>query len=171
MCKNFEIELLSNDHTRNGFDCGEVALNKYIKSSVDLDIKKYLTRCYVSIEENNNIIIGYYTLSNHAIAIDTLPKSRSRKIPPGYSSVGTILLGRLAIDLNYQNLGLGKYLLVDSIKRSLSAARISQAYAIITHAKNETAAKFYEHYGFLPLRDNKQHLYLPMKTAEKIFTD
>jgi len=36
-------------------------------------------------------------------------------------------------------------------------------------AIDEEARAFYEKYGFVPLKDNPLHLYLPMKTVQAMF--
>jgi GNAT superfamily N-acetyltransferase len=153
-------------HNRTDFDCGNQALNKYIRSSVDRDIHNRLTQCYVALDQSEESVIGFYTLSNFTVSTAQLPRKYARKIPLGYL-VPTILLGRLAVDLNYQAQGLGGFLLVDSMHRSLSAAKISNAYALVTHAKDDKAVNFYKHYGFLQLAENPRHLFLPLKTIEQ----
>jgi len=40
--------------------------------------------------------------------------------------------------------------------------------AVEVHALNNAARQFYEKYGFLPLLDDTQHLFLPMHVIRKL---
>ncbi len=163
------IKILSTDQNRKKFDCGYDALNKYIKSSVDRDIKNRLTRCYVLTLGRSKQVSGFYTLSNHAVKIAQLPKRYARKIPPSYM-IPTILLGRLAVDNEFKGKGLGEFMLIDSIRRSLSASEISNAFALVVQYKDDNAKSFYEKFGFIPFTDNDAtQLFLPLKTAFELF--
>ncbi len=44
-------------------------------------------------------------------------------------------------------------------------------YAVEVDALHESAAQFYARYGFVPLRDNPLHLYLPMRTTQQLGLD
>lgn len=80
--------------------------------------------------------------------------------------VPAALIGRLAVDQQYRGRGLGAALLFDAIER---AARSDAAvYAIIVDAKNDLAARFYRHHGFLPLASRPDSLLLPVATANKL---
>jgi len=161
------IEILGPEHDRSGFDCGVPALNKYILTSVDREVRNRLARCYVAVHDER--AVGFYSLSNHAVDLGLLPKKHARKIPPGYLAP-TILLGRLAVDVSMQGKGYGGLLLIDALRRSLSAAAISGAWAMVVYAKDDRAKKFYEHFGFLELKDSPSHVFLPLKTAEEMLS-
>ena len=62
--------------------------------------------------------------------------------------IPVILLGQLAVDLDYQGRGLGGDLIVDAGRRALAAADLIGARAIIVQALDEGAVNFYEHFGF-----------------------
>ena len=67
--------------------------------------------------------------------------------------VPVILLGQLAVDMNFQGRGLGSDLLVDAAKRALAAAGLIGARAIIVQAYDDQAKSFYERFGFRPFSD------------------
>jgi len=48
------------------------------------------------------------------------------------------------------------------------AARIVGVYAVVVDALDESAKNFYLKYGFNELTDDHLHLYLPMKTIERL---
>ena len=69
-------------------------------------------------------------------------------------------MGRLAIGKDFQGEGLGSALLADALTR---AARSEiAAYAMLVDAKNENAAAFYRHHGFINLPDLALTLLLPL---------
>ncbi len=73
-------------------------------------------------------------------------------------------MGRLAVDLSMQGQGLGRYLLVDAMKRVQAAAASVGVYALLVDAKDDAAKNFYKKYGFLELRDEPMTLFLPVES-------
>jgi ribosomal protein S18 acetylase RimI-like enzyme len=65
--------------------------------------------------------------------------------------------------------GLGEFLLVDALRRGFQAGSEIGAFAFEVIAKNDAATRFYQRYGFRKLLDDERHLYLSMKTLEKLF--
>ena len=57
------------------------------------------------------------------------------------------VLGRLAIDQNWQGKGLGTALLQDAVLRTGQAAAILGIRGILVHAISDEAKAFYEHYA------------------------
>lgn len=89
-------------HDRKGFDCGVEALNRYLKQVAGQDQKRNLSKVYVFAEGES--IVGYYSLSAHSVSRENLPKGIKLG---GYQDIPFLLLGRLAVDKNYQGQGLG----------------------------------------------------------------
>jgi GNAT superfamily N-acetyltransferase len=75
-------------------------------------------------------------------------------------------MGRLAVHQNFKGRGLGGALLADAIKRASDSG--IAAYALLVDAKDEEAAAFYRHHGFIPLPDSPLALFLPLATASMI---
>jgi predicted GNAT family N-acyltransferase len=72
-------------------------------------------------------------------------------------------MGRLAVDQTLKGQGLGGALLADALDR---AARSEiAAYALMVDAKDEAAAAFYRHHGFIALSDLPLTLFLPLATV------
>ena len=82
-----------------------------------------------------------------------------------------MLLGRLAVDTFYKGRGFGKFLLLHALWRTQQIAEQAGVYALEVNAKHEEAARFYARYGFVPLRDDPLHLYLPMRTIAALGLD
>ena len=79
--------------------------------------------------------------------------------------VPVILLGQLAVDAGYQGRGLGADLLSDAGRRSLAAAEVIGARAIVVQALDERASTFYQRWGFRPFSD-REPLMLILRLSE-----
>ena len=77
------------------------------------------------------------------------------------------LLGRLAIDKNYQKQGLGDLLLMDALYRCSISAKQVASLAVVVDAIDEKAEDFYQRYGFETLTNGQ--LFLAMQTIETLF--
>ena len=75
-------------------------------------------------------------------------------------------MGRLAVDQNFKGLGLGGALLADALNRAFVSD--IAAYAMLVDAKDDRAAAFYKHHGFIPLPDSPLSLFLPLATASAV---
>jgi ribosomal protein S18 acetylase RimI-like enzyme len=163
-----EIVPLDNKHIRSTFFCGKESLDHYIQKQVRQDIRKKLTTCFVLPDEQNSVA-GYYTLSNAGISLELVPDAIRKKMPGAYSQLPVILLGRLAVDQQYRNQGLGKILLVDALKRSLQVAVESiGSMAVVVDPLDDQACSFYRKFGFIILPDSNK-MFLPMVTIANAF--
>lgn len=141
----FSIESLGANHVRDGFDCGEESLNRYLYQYALQHQRKNMGRVYVAVRPKENMILGYYTLANGSVSFHTVPKAAN--LPQTYP-IPVILLARLAIDRKVQGQGLGSVLLFDALKRAVAASQLSAAYAIMVDALHDKAKKFYQHFHF-----------------------
>ncbi len=153
---------------RDKFDCGREPLNNYIQRNATKDVKNGACTCFI-IKNENEEVIGYYTLSTESIPIEDAPTEYPNKIK--YQYIPVILLGRLAIDKNYFGKGFGKLLLVNSLKRSFDVAtNYVGAVAVIVDPIDEEAKRFYLKYGFTLLKDSDK-MFMSMKTIENAFKE
>ena len=72
-------------------------------------------------------------------------------------------MGRLAVDLAFRGRGVGAVLLADALIRVMGSP--IAAYPLIVDAKDEKAASFYRHHGFLRTASQPMTLFLPLATA------
>lgn len=160
------ILLLEKSHNRKNFSCEEVSLTNYIQKQVSQDIKKRLATCFVAINENNDVI-GYYTLTSESLGRDLIPEKYIKKVPKNYNAP-VILLGRLARDINTKGTGLGEHLLLDALFRSYTLSNQSiGAMAVVVDPINQIAVDFYKKYGFVQLPDSEK-MFLPMNVIEQL---
>lgn len=156
------IERLSPHHNRHDFDCGVEELNLYLQKYSSQHERKGIGRTYVATNDGETRVLGYYTISSSAVAFDVVPENLPRHLVP------VALVGRLAVDNTARRQRLGETLLIHALRSAQRAARIVGVYAVVVDAFDELAKSFYLKYGFNELADDHLHLYLPMKTIEKL---
>lgn len=154
------VEPLSVHHMCEEFDCKKHAsLNEWLCRFALTSQQSESSRTYVV--HRNNRVVGYYSLCPGSVSRQEAP-SRVAKGQPAHP-IGIILLARLAVDNTEQGRGLGEALLKDALLRCSQAAEIISARAVLVHAIDEDAKKFYEHFGFQECPANDLHLMLLMK--------
>ena len=161
------FEPLGNQHDRAAFYCGTESLDRYLRQQASQDLRRRLAVTYVMLDSRSNKVAGYYTLTNYKIDVGELPPEIARRIP--YPDVPATLIGRLAIDLNYQGHGLGRVLLMDALHRSLLGSYQVASLAVVVDAIDDTARSFYEHHDFIRSSTNSYRLFLPMATIQQLF--
>jgi len=164
---NYLTELLNSTHNRKDFSCGKSMLDSYLYNQAGQDVKRKLSACFVLNDMGTNHIKGYYTLSNSSIPIELIPESFRKKLPKSYSAIPTTLLGRLAVDSRFQGLKLGRFLLIDALKRSYEISESIGSFAVIVDPLDDEAKKFYLQYGFIELPDSGK-MFLPMNTIKQL---
>lgn len=160
-------QLDTNCHDRKNFDCGVEALNIFLKQHANQNQIKNISKTYVAIvtsTNNHKKIYGYYTLSAGHIQCDKLPENIQSKLPRYPIPIGRI--GRLAVDKEHQQQGIGGFLLQDALTHVVNIAEKIGIFAIVVDAKNNDAESFYKKYGFIELQESKQTLFLPIDTIK-----
>lgn len=166
--QNNMIELLDKKHNRKEFDCGKELLNNYLKNQAGQDVKRKLSACFVLVDNETNLIQGFYTLSNYSIPLSSFSEQIRKKLPKSYISIPTTLLGRLAIDKKYQGKGIGKILLIDALKRCYHISTEIGSFGIVVDPIDNEAKNFYEKYDFIELPDSKK-MFIAIKTLKELF--
>ena len=157
----FRLAPLDAAHDRTAFNSDSAPLNRYLREHVTQDVRRRVAACFVALADGQRIA-GYYTLASASLLLADLPASTSKKLPR-YPTVPAVRMGRLAIDQAFKGQGLGGALLADALDRA-ARAEIA-AYALMVDAKDESAADFYRHHGFIALPDSPRTLFLPLATV------
>ena len=156
----FLLAQLEAKHDRTAFHSGSEPLNRYLREQATQDVRRRVAACFVALADGKRIA-GYYTLASASLLLADLPASIGRKLPR-YPTVPTVRMGRLAVDQAFKGQGLGGALLADALQR---AARSEiAAYALMVDAKDQNAAAFYQHHGFIPLPESPCTLFMPLAT-------
>jgi ribosomal protein S18 acetylase RimI-like enzyme len=158
----FRLAPLDAAHDRTAFNSDSEPLNRYLREQVTQDVRRRVAACFVALADGQRIA-GYYTLASASLLLADLPASTSKKLPR-YPTVPAVRMGRLAVDQAFKGQGLGGALLADALDRA-ARAEIA-AYALMVDAKDESAADFYRHHGFIALPDSPRTLFLPLATVQ-----
>lgn len=152
-------------HDRTSFDCGVNALNSFLQKTARQHKEKGLSNTFVLVDkEQPATILGFFTLSFLEIDSSSLPTRHARALPNNSRLPGA-KLARLAVDTGCQGKGYGALLLANAIQRVVGTISLSGALTgFFVDAKDEQAKKFYQHFGFITLRDENLKLFLPLKT-------
>jgi GNAT superfamily N-acetyltransferase len=159
------IERLGRGHDRSAFDCGNPALNDWLKLRAGQSEKKDLARTFVAARAGSPAVVGYYALASHHLTYEALAEEHAKGLP--HIDIPVVLLGRLAVDRSAQGQGLGQVLLFDALRRALRISADLGVRAVEVHAIDAKARLFYLKFGFLPLLDDPNHLILPLRLAAK----
>jgi GNAT superfamily N-acetyltransferase len=150
--------LLGEAHDLQLFDSGHDSLDEWLRRRARANQVSGASRTYVVCEGER--VVGYYCLSSGALAVADAPGTIRRNMP---DPVPMAVLGRLAIDRNWQGKGIGSALLQDAVLRTGQAAHIMGIRGLVVHAISNEAKAFYEHYGFMASPANPMTLVLSLK--------
>ncbi|MFM2056278.1 MAG: hypothetical protein RLY71_663 [Pseudomonadota bacterium] len=157
----FHVVPLGAAHDRTLFKSDSAPLDRYLREQVTQDVRRRVAACFVALTSEQRLA-GYYTLASASLMLADLPASTAKKLPR-YPTVPAVRMGRLAVDVSFKGQGLGGALLADALDRA-ARAEIA-AYALMVDAKDEAAAAFYRHHGFIALPDSPLELFLPLATV------
>ncbi len=146
----------------SAFRCGQAALDEYILRYASQDVRRNLARVFVaSPADNSQRLAGYFTLSAGSVACSDLPLALARKLPR--YPIPVALIGRLAVDAGFQGKGLGAILLADACRKVIQASAVLAVAGIVVDAKDAPAARFYAHFGFVPMPGQASRMLLSAK--------
>ncbi len=160
------VELLDKRHNRNNFNCGNEALNQFLKQTARQHIQKGISRTFVLTDtEQPETIISFFTLTLCEVRVEKLPAKFAKKYP---SKVPGVKLARLAVSQLYQRQGIGEIMMIEAMKRALIVAENAGGIGLFVDAKDEAAKNYYSRYGFVSLEDAFLEMFLPLSTIVQI---
>src|ERR1700687_5715162 len=126
--------LEEHDEVEN-FDCGDDALNNYLKRHAWTNQQKSsIGVSYVALDEDApRTVLGYFTLAMASVPREAFSKKYVRGLPP--YDLPLILLARLAVDRRFAGRGLGHALISEALGISLRVADGVGWRSIITEAQ------------------------------------
>lgn len=163
----YRVEPLGKHHDRAGFRCGIESLDAYLKTQASQDVRRKANAVFMLLPENSaSVIAGYFTLCAFGLSPGSIPDA-ARKYLPRYPVVSATLLGRLAVDTEFQGRGVGSLLLSSALRKAYENADVVGSSMIVVDAIDERAARFYRGYGFIQLPESMR-LVLPMQTIARL---
>jgi GNAT superfamily N-acetyltransferase len=158
-------EPLRAEHDGSAFDSGEPALDEWLRKRALANEQSGASRTYVITTASR--VVGFYCLAAGSVAQQAATGHIRRNMP---EAIPVMIIGRLAIDHNFQGRGLGKALLRDAVLRTLQAAAIAGMRAILLHAISEDARLFYRHCGFSESPLDPMMMMISLAEAERILS-
>jgi GNAT superfamily N-acetyltransferase len=161
------IRRLEEQDEVDGFDCGDGALNNYLKRHAWINQQKvWIGVSYVAVDESApRAVLGYFTLAMASLRREEFPQKYIRGLPP--YDLPLILLARLAVDQRFAGRGVGHALISEAFRISLRAADEVGCRCIVTDAYRDRTG-WYAKYGFVPIgsaeKGNSPKMFLDIRT-------
>ncbi|MEW6645458.1 MAG: GNAT family N-acetyltransferase [Pseudomonadota bacterium] len=156
---------LTPDHDRSAFDCGEPALNDWLRHRA-LKNESRFSRTYVVCAGNR--VVAYFCISAGAVERAAAPGKVRRNAP---DTIPVSVIGRLAVDRRHAGQGLGADILSDALRRIAVASQSIGIGAVLVHAKDDAAKRFYLRCAeFIEYPDDSRTLFLPIETVVAAFS-
>jgi GNAT superfamily N-acetyltransferase len=162
---DIRIAPLARDHQLGEFDSGAADLGDWLRRFARMADAARTARTYVLL--NRLQVLGYYALTPGAVHRDELPERHAQGMPA--HPIVVVLLARLAVDRSLQGHGYGRALLADAAARTLQAAELIGARAMLVHAPHDGAARFCERLGFTGSPTDPLHLMVLIKDLRRTF--
>ncbi|HXC26135.1 MAG TPA: GNAT family N-acetyltransferase [Gemmatimonadaceae bacterium] len=143
------------------------SLDRYIATQASQDMQRKANAVFVLVPQiAPSRIAGYFTLCASALSPGDIPDAVRKRLPR-YPLVSTTLIGRLAVDTEYQGRGVGALLLARALRLAYGNADVVGSSMVVVDAMDASAAKFYAAHGFLRLVDSNR-LILPMQVLASL---
>lgn len=156
---------LTTAHDLTDFDCGEPTLNDWLRHRA-LKNESRFSRTYVVCEDNR--VVAYFCISAGAVDRTAAPGKVRRNAP---DTIPISVIGRLAVSHTHASKGLGADLLSDALRRIALASQSIGIGAVMVHAKDESAKRFYLRCAeFIEYPEDSRTLFLPIETLIAAFS-
>lgn len=139
-------QLLAADHIIAEFDCGQAALNDWLKRRALGNQHTGTTRTWVVTESGSREVVAFCASCTGAVLRSTAPKAIGQGQP---EQVPALLLARMGVDQKHQSRGLAAALVKHFVLKAMEVSASVGVRLLLVHAKDEEAKSFYEHYGFV----------------------
>jgi GNAT superfamily N-acetyltransferase len=158
------IEKLGREHVLSAFDCGQPDLNAWLIKFALQNQSASSAQTYVG--SVNNTVVGYYSLAVGQVEYTDAPERLRKGL--ARHPVPIMLLARLAVHKEWQGKGVGRALLRDAIFRTVQASEIAGIRALVVHAKDDAAKRYYEQFDFVSSPTDPLHLFVLLKDLRKL---
>ena len=157
------VETLRAEHDVASFDCGKPALNDWLARFARPNQAAGAARTYVV--HRGHRVVGYYALVAGSVDRESTPSRVSRGL--ARHPIPVVIIARLAVDGIERGSGLGKALLKDALLRIVGAADVIGVRAVLVHAKDEKARRFYQRFDFEPSPFDPLQMFLLTKDLKR----
>jgi len=150
-------------HDRDRFDSGEAVLDEWLRRYAGQNRRRDTAATWV-IADVGDLVAAYAS-----VAMTGIDRSSAPEIVANGASdpVPALLLGRLAVDRGYANLGIGTALAAHVLVTAVELNEKAACRAVVVTALNASARAWWERLGFHPFeQDDPERLDLYLLTSE-----
>ena len=159
MTNPLRIEKLQRTHEVEAFTCGQPELDRFLIRHALQAQQANSSQTYVGV--SGQTVVGFYTIVAGEVRRSDAPERVVKGMPR--HPIPLLVLARLAVHSEWQGRGIGAGLLLDALGRTLQVADIVGVRSLAVHAKDDSAAAFYRHFGFVPSPTDRRHLFMLIK--------
>ena len=150
-------------HDRGSFDSGEPELDEWLGRYASQNRRGDTAATWV-IATPQDKVVAYASLAMTAIDRSAAPNPVAKGAP---DPVPALLLGRLAVDKNYNGLGIGTALVTHVLMTGAELNRKAACRAVVVTAIHQRARSWWERLGFHPFQpEDPANLDLYLLSAE-----
>jgi GNAT superfamily N-acetyltransferase len=150
-------------HDREPFDSGEHILDEWLRRYAGQNRRRDTAATWV-IADSGDVVVAYASVAMTGIDRSAAPQALAKGAP---DPVPALLLGRLAVDHRYANLGIGTALTAHVLATAVELNEKAACRAIVVTALTDRARAWWERLGFHPFApDEPDQLDLYLLTAE-----
>ena len=154
------------------FNCNNESLNSFLKSEEirNYEIEQFGRTTFVYCEKS---LAAYYTICYGQLRKEYLKKWESfvRLSEWHLDNVPAIIIGRLAVDMNWQNKGIGRTIIQRIAMLALENSKFCGLRLLLVQAKDK-AFPFYEKLGFKYVSETREEIKrIRMKRTKTMFFD
>jgi GNAT superfamily N-acetyltransferase len=146
------VPLDTSRHERSQFDCGEPALDEWLRRYAGQNRRRDTAATWV-IADVNDRIAAYASIAMTGIDRSAAPAGLAKHAP---DLVPALLLGRLAVDRHYSGRGVGTALVAHVLATAVELNTQAAARAVVVNAINPNARRWWEHLGFHPFDPDEE---------------
>lgn len=145
----YSLRQLDENHYLHFFDCGhENVLGKWlIDKALEYQERNQSKVWVLGKSDDNSSVCGYFTLSSFQIVGAQIPRKQRDSIAEGVLHPAQ-LLGKFAIDQDYQGTDLSETLIYHVMKTYLHIADYTGTRYLALHAQNKRLEVYYQKLGF-----------------------
>lgn len=150
-------------HNRERFDSGEPTLDEWLRRYAGQNRRRDTAATWV-ITTADDVVVGYASVAMTGVDRSTAPPELIKGSP---DPVPAVLLGRLAVDRHYANLGVGTALTTHVLATAVELNQKAACRSVVVSALNPKARTWWERPGFHPFYpDDPAELDLYLLTSE-----
>ncbi len=162
--ERYVFEPLVEQHNRAAFRCADHRITNYFRRHALANIESRIANAWVYVDRESDLIVGFYTLSTAWVGFDAVPEEFTADLPR--YPIPVVLLGRMGVDRRYERQGFGRLLVINALMR-VYRQDVMAVYAMIVDPKEGVRDFYTKNFGFIPLVDDPNRLFLRLETFVK----